>query len=222
MDHAAPGRDNRSPIEPQAMEFFERQFQRQVRAGEFALNPFEELALAHVRGTLLDLGCGLGNLALAAARRGHAVTAVDASPTAVERIAAAASAERLPLLAACADLATWDIEQSYDSIVSIGLLMFFPRARALALLRAIRERVRAGGTAVVNVLIEGTTWREPFEPGGHHLFAEGELELHFAGWTIVDSRRHTFPVPDGTRKEFATLVAREPGAPATWGPSAIA
>jgi tellurite methyltransferase len=195
------------------MEFFERQFQRQVREGDLGLNPFEELALAHLRGDVLDLGCGLGNLALAAARKGHAVRAVDASPTAIARIAAAALAEGLRLRPERADLSTWELEGDYDTIVSIGLLMFFPRERALALLRAIGEHVRPGGVAIVNVLIEGTTWLEPFGPGGHHLFTARELEQQFAGWTMVESRRHAFPAPGGTRKEFATLVARKRIAP---------
>lgn len=192
------------------MDFFERQFQRQVRAGEFALNPFEELALAHLRGSVLDLGCGLGNLALAAARRGHAVEALDSSPTAVAHLAATAAAERLPLCAQCVDLASGDVEGEHDTIVAIGLLMFFARERALELLRSIQEHVRPGGVAVVNVLVEGTTWLEPFEPGCCHLFGARELERHFAAWSILESRQHTFPAAGGTLKLFSTLVARRP------------
>jgi tellurite methyltransferase len=192
------------------MEFFERQFQRQAREGELALNPFEELALARLRGDVLDLGCGMGALALAAARKGHTVRAVDASPTAIARLAEAARAEALPLRAERADLSTWEPERDYDSIVAIGLLMFFPRERALALLRSIRERVRPGGVAVVNVLIEGTTWLEPFEPGRCTLFAADELERAFADWTVLDAPGHEFTAPGGTLKRFVTLVARRP------------
>lgn len=191
------------------MEFFERQFQRQARAGEFALNPFEELAMGHLRGDVLELGCGLGNLALAAARRGHTVLALDSSPTAIERLSSAAQAEGLPLQAQRADLSAGDLPGEHDTIVAIGLLMFFPRARALELLRALQVRVRPGGVAIVNVLLEGTTWLEPFEPGRRHLFAEGELERHFAGWTHLATVRHEFPAPGGALKRFATLVARK-------------
>ena len=74
--------------------FFDTQFQRQVRESDFALNPFEQLALDYVAGTALDYGCGLGNLSLAAARRGCRVVAIDASPTAVERIRTAAAQEK--------------------------------------------------------------------------------------------------------------------------------
>jgi hypothetical protein len=54
---------------PDAVDFFERQFQRQVRESDFALNPFEQLALSHVAGSVLDLGSSLGSTSLEAARR---------------------------------------------------------------------------------------------------------------------------------------------------------
>src|SRR5262245_22754224 len=110
-----------------SVEFFDAQFRRQVQAHDFALNPFEARALGHLAGTVLDLGCGLGNLALAAARAGHEVVAVDASPAAIARIAAAARQEGLPLRALEADLARWEIDRDYTTIVAIGLLMFFPQ-----------------------------------------------------------------------------------------------
>lgn len=192
------------------MEFFEQQFRSQVRAGELALNPFEELALEHLRGSVLDLGCGLGNLALAAARRGHTVLALDSSPTAIEHLAALAVAQRLPLEARHVDLSSGELPGEFDTIVAIGLLMFFPRERALELLRAIGACVRPGGVAIVNVLLEGTTWLEPFEPGRRHLFAERELEHHLAGWTLLARPAHEFRAADGTLKRFGTLVARKP------------
>lgn len=55
------------------MQFFESQFKRQIESGEFTLNPFEEAVLPFVRGDVLDLGCGLGNLSVAAARQGSRV-----------------------------------------------------------------------------------------------------------------------------------------------------
>ena len=63
-----------------AVAFFENQFQRQVRDQEYALNPFEILALDYVKGSVLDLGCGLGNLSLEAGRRGHRVCSSRCEP----------------------------------------------------------------------------------------------------------------------------------------------
>lgn len=195
-----------------SVEFFDSQFRRQVAASEFALNPFERLALEHLRGEVVDLGCGLGNLALAAARRGCRVTAVDASPAAIERIREAAARESLPVAAVQADALSFRFERDYDCVVAIGLLMFFRRENAETLLRRIRDAVQPGGLAVVNVLIEGTTWLESFEPGNYTLFGPDELERAFAGWDIVASRRDRFAAPGETLKVFSTVIARRPTA----------
>lgn len=194
-----------------SVEFFEAQFQRQVREQDFALNPFETLALDYLKGTVLDLGCGLGNLSLEAGRRGHRVVAVDASPAAVTRINSAAERQGLPVKAILADIETWTIDQPYETIVAIGLLMFFRRERALELLRAIQEHVKPGGRAIVNVLIEGTTFMGMFDPGNYCLFGRDELEQRFAGWKILLSRQESFPAPAGTLKEFSTVIAERPG-----------
>jgi len=186
--------------------FFEGQFQRQVRDQEYALNPFEILALDYVRGSVLDLGCGLGNFSLEAGRRGHHVLAVDASPTAVARLNKDAQHEGLPVCGIQADIENWTIDQSYDTIVVIGLLMFFRHETALKLLTAIQEHVKPGGRAIVNVLIEGTTYLGMFDPENYCLFRRNELEERFDGWTILESRTQTFPAPEGTRKDFSTLI----------------
>lgn len=193
-----------------SVDFFDSQFREQIRARDYRLNPFELRALDHLKGTVLDLGCGLGNLALEAARRGHRVTAVDASAAALARLAAAAAREGLPLQALERDLARWDPEGSFGTVAAIGLCMFFPRERAHALLRSVQERVEPGGRAIVNVLVEGTTFMDMFEPGSFHLFERGELERRFAGWTIQASLEESFPAPGGTRKEFATVIAARP------------
>jgi tellurite methyltransferase len=189
--------------------FFETQFQRQVKAGEFELNPFERLALDYVHGRVLDLGCGLGNLAIEAARRGCTVTAVDASPTAIERIRSAAARDRLAIEAIEADVLGLPIDRDYDTIVAIGLLMFFRAAQAYALLEKIKAGVRPGGCAIVNVLTEGTTFMGMFTPGEYHLFRTGELIELFAGWTPEVARQDSFPAPGNTTKVFDTVIARK-------------
>lgn len=193
------------------MEFFDTQFLRQIRERDYALNPFETRALEYLTGTVLDLGSGLGNLSLEAARRGHRVVAVDASAAAVARIEADAEREGLPVRAIRADIERWTLDGPYDTVVAIGLLMFFPRERALELLGAIQEHVSPGGTAIVNTLIEGTTYMGMFEADHYYLFGRDELEEGFAGWRILSSRHETFPAPGGSRKEFSTVIAQKPG-----------
>src|SRR5579864_262937 len=189
-----------------SIQFFENQFQRQVKAREFDLNPFERLALDYVQGEVLDLGSGLGNLAIEAARRGCTVTAIDASPTAVERIRGTVESDHLEIEAIEADLSTFSIEHDYDTIVCIGLLMFFAQSRALALLREIQDHVRPGGRAIVNVLIEGTTFMGMFTPGSYYLFGREELAERFSGWEMEVNQLDDFPAPGGTLKRFATVI----------------
>jgi len=195
-----------------SIHFFETQFQHQVCAGEFVLNPFERLALPYLSGELLDLGCGLGNLALDAAMRGCKVTALDGSATAIGRIRETALALGLDLQAhevdLGADLGHYAIERDYDSIVAIGLLMFFPRARAEAMLADIAAHVKPGGVVALNVLIEGTTFLGMFEPDHYHLFAPGALKAALPSWEVLAESIDRFPAPNDTEKVFDTLIAR--------------
>jgi tellurite methyltransferase len=197
-------------LNKKSVDFFESQFQRQVREQEYVLNPFEILALDYLAGDILDLGCGLGNLSLEAGRRGHRLLAVDASPTAVARLNKDAQREGLPVRAVQADIERWAIDKSYDTIVAIGLLMFFRHERALQLLTVIQDHVTPGGRAIVNVLIEGTTYLGMFDPDNYCLFRRTELEERFDGWNILASRTQTFTAPEGTRKDFSTVIAEKP------------
>lgn len=195
-----------------SVDFFDTQFRKQVAAGEFVLNPFETACLPFMHGRTLDFGCGLGNLAIAAARRGLDVTAVDASAAAIKHIREVATAEKLRIDAQCADIGGYTIPGSFDTIAAIGLLMFFPRNKAIELLLQIQAHLADHGTAIINVLAEGTTYMGMFEPDHYHLFAKDELRDRFAGWNILHCANDEFDAPEGTKKSFITIVAQKSSA----------
>ena len=97
------------------LDFFSQQFEKQIATKDYHLNSFEQLALAYVRGRVLDLGGGLGNFSLAAARAGHKVTAIDACENAVADLQSRADAENLCVHALQSDLF------SVDSVTVMGL-----------------------------------------------------------------------------------------------------
>lgn len=194
-----------------SIDFFARQFERQIACGDYALNPFERRALPYVGGEVVDLGCGLGNLAIAAARRGARVTAIDACPHAVADLARRALQAGVSIETRAQDLAGWRADRRYDTVVSIGLLMFLPCDRAWALLDELRRATAPSGVLVLNILVEGTTYGEMFDGDRHCLLPVGALRQRFDGWQLLEECVEEFPV--GARvKRFVTLVARRPAA----------
>lgn len=193
-----------------SVRFFEAQFERQVRAGELELNPFERAALPWLRGKVLDYGCGLGNLAVTAAQQGCEVLALDASPTAISHLRQVAADTGLALRAQEAELSAFVLAEDFDTVVCIGLLMFLDCDSALRQLAQLQARLRPGGVLVLNVLVTGTTYRGMFDAQQHCLLSPDRWLACFEGWPLAYCEREDFPAPDQHRKSFLTLIARKP------------
>jgi tellurite methyltransferase len=198
------------PANSHSIEFFGEQFKRQIAKGDYGLNPFETLALPYLKGRVLDLGCGLGNLSIAAAGAGASVTAIDAAEDAVIDLDRRGRQGGLDITAKRADLRGWRAAKAYDAVACIGLLMFFDRPAAIEGLQAVHDAVKPGGVVVVNVLATGTTFMGMFDPKGYHLFSREEILGPFESWERLVLREDEFPAPGDTVKRFLTLISRRP------------
>ena len=99
---------------------------------------------------VLDVACGTGNAALAAARAGAGALGVDSAPRLVEVARARADAEGLDARFEVGDAAALPVDDgAFDAAVSVfGVIFVDPEAAARELLRVVRP----GGRIVL------TTW----------------------------------------------------------------
>jgi len=96
---------------------------------------------------VLDVAAGNGNASLAAARRNAIVTATDYVPALLERAAARAAADGVPLTTRVADAEALPFaDRTFDSVVSVFGVMFAPRQERAAaeLARVCRTGGRIG------------------------------------------------------------------------------
>jgi ubiquinone/menaquinone biosynthesis C-methylase UbiE len=116
---------------------------------------------------VLDVACGNGNAALAAARRFCRVTGLDYVPALLERARERAAGDRLPLDLVLGDAEALPFaEASFDAVLSTFGVMFAPdQERAASELCRV---VRAGGTiALANWTPEGFIGRMLATVGKH-------------------------------------------------------
>jgi predicted nicotinamide N-methyase len=92
--------------------------------------------------TALDVGCGLGLLALAAARSGARVTAIDREPAAIEFLRASAAANALEIEAMVGDPSVLG-ERRFDAVMAAEILYEREAFRDLA--RALVRLTVSGG-----------------------------------------------------------------------------
>jgi SAM-dependent methyltransferase len=152
------------------------------------------------RGIALDVAAGRGRNALAMARAGIRVVAVDFSETAMHALASAARVEHLMVWPVVANLDSFHLRhESLDAIVNINFLdrMLFPQ---------FSDALRPGGVLIAETFtIEQASIGHPKDP--RFLLGHGELKELAAGLEIENYREGLVNYPDGARAFRASIVA---------------
>jgi SAM-dependent methyltransferase len=109
---------------------YDLEYQQNEQACGAPFPEFVKLFEALPRGsTVLDLGAGQGRDTLVAARLGHKVLAVDASPTGIAQILAAADSEKLPIEGVVANLNDFVPDGVFDVVVLDRVVHMLGNAR---------------------------------------------------------------------------------------------
>jgi len=164
--------------------------------------PFLSAMLSRLpRGIALDVAAGRGRNALALARAGMRVVAVDSSTEAMRIVAAAARSARLAVWPVVANLDSFHLkDESFDVIVNIN---FLDRALFPKFVRALRP----GGVLIADTfLVDQAAIAHPRDP--RFLLARGELRRLADGLEIEEYREGLTVYPDGERAYRASMMAR--------------
>ena len=149
------------------------------------------------RGKILDLGCGEGGLILALAKKGYVATGVEISRTATTRINEEAKKSGLAAKAECYDLEEYQIDDSYDAILALGIFHLLPHSKVTELVKKMQKHTNPGGINVIDAFVQYTPHRKQFLPE--------ELEKTYSQWEILKNEIYL-----ESKDKMVYLVARNP------------
>lgn len=154
-------------------------------------------------GSALDLACGTGRNALYLAGKGYAVSAIDASPRAIELAGQAARKEGLKINWIVADLDDYAIRGEYDLIV---ISFFYPDRN---LVPSIIDALKKGGILLCeNNMLSPSAPEEEARKHRFHL-KPGELPQIFKALKVIRYQERRVDAEGGRSSYLASLAAQK-------------
>ena len=156
---------------------YEQRWKQLAESGE---NPHGEadLVCTFAPGSVLDAGCGMGRVAIELTARGIATVGLDLDPDLLGRARELAPALEWHL----GDLATFDLERTFDVVVAAGnVIGFVATEDREAAVRGCAAHVGPGGRLIVGYSLN-RRWPSLELYDGWCAAAGLELEHRFATW----------------------------------------
>lgn len=175
---------------------------------------FVELANAGaIQGSVLDVGCGTGEVTLEMAERGHEAWGIDISPKAIAQAKAKAKLRGLPATFLVGNaLEIEHLNRKFDTVIDCGLFHTFSDPERELYAQEVASVLSPGG--VLHILCfsdwEDASW------GGPRRVSQAELIDTFRdGWRVDDIKEARFVVQPQFRIKghcwLATLVREGSG-----------
>lgn len=164
---------------------------------------------------VLSLGDGEGRNSVFLAGQGFAVTAMDASPVALEKARALAAERGVQVETCLSDIADWDWSRPFDAVLGV-FIQFAPPPRRAQIHAGIRQAVRPGGL----VLLHGYAPRQVGygtggPPSAANMYELADLGADFPGWEVLVAADRDEEIQEGRAhcglSALVDFIARKPG-----------
>ncbi|MBX7450456.1 class I SAM-dependent methyltransferase [Mycolicibacterium sp. 3033] len=168
----------------------------------------------HIRGRVLDIGCGTGEHTILLTRLGYDVVGVDGAPTAVEQARRNAGAHGVDARFAVRDALDLGTSPTFDTVVDSALFHVFDAGDRVRYVRSLRNVTLPGALVAVLALSDAGRGFGPqvSEADVRGAFAEGwsieELSATTYRGVVTDMQADALGLEVGTRVDEPALLVR--------------